>query len=168
MSVYESCNLVKGCLKGDVALVTGATSNVGRGYAKALAWAGAKVAVVGRSLVIGKPVSMLLNDRDATVTLCHSRTPKLAEVTKAADIVVLATGRAKAYGPEYFSAHQTVIDVGINTDPSTGKMCGDVDFGTVAPKVAAITPVPGGLGAVTTAVLVSHVVEACKKAVERK
>ncbi|MBQ2268710.1 MAG: bifunctional 5,10-methylenetetrahydrofolate dehydrogenase/5,10-methenyltetrahydrofolate cyclohydrolase, partial [Bacteroidaceae bacterium] len=129
---------------------------------------GKKVAVVGRSLVIGKPVSMLLNDRDATVTLCHSRTAKLAEVTKEADIVVLATGRAKAYGAEYFAPHQTVIDVGINNDPATGKLCGDVDFATVAPKVSAITPVPGGLGAVTTAVLVSHVVEAAKKAAERK
>ena len=69
---------------------------------------------------------------------------------------------------EYFSAHQTVIDVGINNDPATGKLCGDVDFATVAPKVSAITPVPGGLGAVTTAVLVSHVVEAAKKAAERK
>ena len=129
---------------------------------------GKKVAVVGRSLVIGKPVAMLLTERDATVTLCHSRTAKLAEETKDADIVVLATGRAKAYGADYFAPHQTVIDVGINTDPATGKLCGDADFATAAPKVSAITPVPGGLGAVTTAVLVSHVVEAAKKAAERK
>ncbi len=128
---------------------------------------GRSVAVVGRSLVIGRPVSMLLLEKNATVTLCHSRTPKLAEVTKQADIVVLATGRAKAYGPEYFSPHQTVIDVGINTDPGSGKLCGDVDFGAVAAKVSAITPVPGGLGAVTTAVLVHHVVRAAKKAAER-
>lgn len=128
---------------------------------------GRNVAVVGRSLVIGRPVSMLMLEKNATVTLCHSRTPKLMEVTRRADIVVLATGRPKAYGPEYFSPHQTVIDVGINTDPGSGKLCGDVDFGTVAAKVGAITPVPGGLGAVTTAVLVSHVVEAAKKAAER-
>lgn len=129
---------------------------------------GKSVAVVGRSLVIGRPVAMLLMEKDATVTICHSRTPKLSEVTKKADIVVTATGRAKAYGAEYFAPHQTVIDVGINRDPGSGKMCGDVDFGQVATKVSAITPVPGGLGAVTTAVLVSHVVEAAKKAAERK
>lgn len=128
---------------------------------------GRSVAVVGRSLVVGRPVAMLLTQRDATVTLCHSRTPKLMEVTKQADIVVLATGRAKAYGSEYFAPHQTVIDVGVNDDPGSGKLCGDVDFGAVCTKVSAITPVPGGLGAVTTAVLVSHVVEAAKKAEAR-
>lgn len=129
---------------------------------------GKSVAVVGRSLVIGRPVAMLLMEKDATVTICHSRTPKLSEVTRGADIVVTATGRAKAYGSEYFASHQTVIDVGINRDPASGKMCGDVNFGEVAAKVSAITPVPGGLGAVTTAVLVSHVVEAAKKAAERQ
>ena len=128
---------------------------------------GKRVAVIGRSLVIGKPVSMMLQSRDATVTMCHSRTTKLADTTREADIVVLATGRAKAYGSEYFASHQTVIDVGINEDPGSGKMCGDVDFGAVATKVAAITPVPGGVGAVTTSVLMKHVVEAAKKAAER-
>lgn len=128
---------------------------------------GRSVAVVGRSLVVGRPAAMLLTERNATVTLCHSRTPKLAEVTKRADIVVLATGRAKAYGPEYFAPHQTVIDVGINTDPGSGKLCGDVDFGAVCTKVSAITPVPGGVGSVTTAVLVRHVVESAKKTAER-
>lgn len=129
---------------------------------------GRSVAVVGRSLVVGRPAAMLLMKRNATVTLCHSRTPKLAEVTKKADIVVLATGRAKAYGPEYFASHQIVIDIGVNDDPGSGKLCGDVDFGAVATKVSAITPVPGGLGTVTTAVLVQHVVEAAKRAGERK
>lgn len=128
---------------------------------------GRSVTVVGRSLVIGRPVAMLLMERNATVTICHSRTPKLAEVMKRADIVVTATGRARAYGAECFSSHQTVIDVGINNDPASGKLCGDVDFGAVAAKVSAITPVPGGLGEVTTAVLVRHVVEAAKKAAER-
>lgn len=128
---------------------------------------GRSVTVVGRSLVIGRPVAMLLMERNATVTICHSRTPKLAEVMRRADIVVTATGRAKAYGTECFSSHQTVIDVGINNDPASGKLCGDVDFGAVAAKVSAITPVPGGLGEVTTAVLVRHVVEAAKKAAER-
>ena len=129
---------------------------------------GRSVAVLGRSLVIGRPVAMLLTQRDATVTLCHSRTPKLSEVTRKADIVITATGRARAYGAEYFAPHQTVIDVGINDDPATGKLCGDVDFGTVATKVSAITPVPGGVGSVTTSVLVSHVVQAAKKAAERQ
>jgi len=129
---------------------------------------GRRVAVVGRSLVVGRPLAMLLTEKNATVTLCHSRTPKLMEVTRQADIVVTATGRAKAYDAEYFAPHQTVIDVGINTDPGSGKLCGDVDFAQVAPKVAAITPVPGGIGAVTTAVLVQHVVQAAKKAAERK
>ena len=129
---------------------------------------GRSVAVLGWSLVIGRPVAMLLTQRDATVTLCHSRTPKLSEVTRKADIVITATGRARAYGAEYFAPHQTVIDVGINDDPATGKLCGDVDFGTVATKVSAITPVPGGVGSVTTSVLVSHVVQAAKKAAERQ
>ena len=82
--------------------------------------------------------------------------------------VITATGRARAYGAEYFAPHQTVIDVGINDDPATGKLCGDVDFSTVATKVSAITPVPGGVGSVTTSVLVSHVVQAAKKAAERQ
>lgn len=129
---------------------------------------GRNVVIVGRSLVVGRPAAMLLMERNATVTMCHSRTPKLAEVMRRADIVVTATGRAKAYGAECFSSHQIVIDVGINDDPASGKTCGDVDFGAVATKVSAITPVPGGLGAVTTAVLVRHVVEAAKKAAERK
>lgn len=128
---------------------------------------GRRVAVVGRSLVVGRPLSMMMMAKDATVTLCHSRTSKLSEITRKADLVVLATGRAKAYDGEYFSAHQTVIDVGINEDPSSGKLCGDVDFGAVAIKVGAITPVPGGIGSVTTAVLVQHVVQAAKKAAER-
>ena len=128
---------------------------------------GRRVAVVGRSLVVGRPLSMMMTAKDATVTLCHSRTSKLSEITRKADLVVLATGRAKAYDGEYFSAHQTVIDVGINEDPGSGKLCGDVDFGPVAIKVGAITPVPGGIGSVTTAVLVQHVVQAAKKAAER-
>ena len=128
---------------------------------------GRRVAVVGRSLVVGRPLSMMMMAKDATVTLCHSRTSKLSEITRKADLVVLATGRAKAYDGEYFSEHQTVIDVGINEDPGSGKLCGDVDFGAVAIKVGAITPVPGGIGSVTTAVLVQHVVQAAKKAAER-
>lgn len=123
--------------------------------------AGKNVAVVGRSLVVGKPVAMMLLARDATVTLCHSRTKDLAAITKAADIVICATGRARAYGAEYFSAGQVVLDVGINFDEE-GVFCGDVDYEAVEPIVAAITPVPGGIGGVTTSVLMAHVAKAAQ------
>ena len=124
---------------------------------------GKHVVVVGRSLVIGKPVSMLFLQKNATVTICHSRSENLSEITRHADIVVLATGRAKAYGAEYFSAGQTVLDVGINVD-AEGNLCGDVDFDAVEPLVAAITPVPRGVGSVTTALLMQHVVQAAEQA----
>lgn len=124
---------------------------------------GKHVVVVGRSLVIGKPVSMLFLQKNATVTICHSRSENLSEITRQADIVVLATGRAKAYGAEYFSAGQTVLDVGINVD-AEGNLCGDVDFDAVEPLVAAITPVPRGVGSVTTALLMQHVVQAAEQA----
>ena len=124
---------------------------------------GKHVVVVGRSLVIGKPVSMLFLQKNATVTICHSRSENLSEITRQADIVVLATGRAKAYGAEYFSAGQTVLDVGINVD-AEGNLCGDVDFDAVEPLVAAITPVPRGVGSVTTALLMQHVVRAAEQA----
>ena len=124
---------------------------------------GKHVVVVGRSLVIGKPVSMLFLQKNATVTICHSRSENLSEITRQADIVVLATGRAKAYGAEYFSAGQTVLDVGINVD-AEGNLCGDVDFDAVEPLVAAITPVPRGVGSVTTAMLMQHVVRAAEQA----
>lgn len=122
---------------------------------------GKRVAVIGRSLVIGKPVAMLLLDRNATVTLCHSRTRDLAELCREADMVVCATGRPRAFGSECFRAGQTVLDVGINFD-AEGNLCGDVDFGEAQPVVDAITPVPGGLGSVTTITLMSHVVRAAE------
>ena len=124
--------------------------------------AGKNVVVVGRSLVIGKPVAMMLLRRNATVTMAHSRTKDLASITRAADVVVCATGRAKAYGAEYFSEGQTVLDVGINFDEE-GNLCGDVDYAAVEPLVGAITPVPGGLGSVTTEVLMDHVVTAAER-----
>ena len=124
---------------------------------------GKRVVVIGRSLVIGKPVSMLFLQHNATVTICHSRSENLAEITREADVVVCATGRAKAYDARYFSAGQTVIDVGINVDDQ-GNLCGDVDFDSVEPIVAAITPVPRGVGSVTTALLMEHVVKAASMA----
>ncbi len=122
---------------------------------------GARVAVIGRSLVIGKPVAMMLLRRNATVTLCHSRTENLADVCRSADIVICATGRARAYGADYFREGQVVIDVGINFDEE-GNMCGDVNFAEVEPLVAAITPVPGGLGTVTTSTTMLHTVLAAE------
>ena len=124
--------------------------------------AGKNVAVVGRSLVIGRPVSMLLMNRNATVTICHSKTASLPEICRNADILIAAIGRARFIGAEYVSEGQVVVDVGINMDDE-GKLCGDVDYDSVAGKVKAITPVPGGVGAVTTAVLAKHVIESAER-----
>lgn len=125
---------------------------------------GKRAVVVGRSLVVGKPVSMLLMAANATVTTCHSRTVDMPAITREADIVIAALGRMESLGEAYFAPGQTVIDVGINWNEEKGKLCGDVKFDEVEPIVAAITPVPGGVGTVTTSVLVSHVVEAAKGA----
>ncbi len=122
---------------------------------------GKHVVVVGRSLVVGKPVSMMLLRRNASVTVCHSKTENLAKICRSADIVICATGRARAFDASYFSAGQTVLDVGINFD-TYGKLCGDVDFGEVEPVVDAITPVPGGIGTVTTSMTMVHTIEAAE------
>ena len=124
---------------------------------------GKKATVVGRSLVIGKPVSMLLMNANATVTICHSRTENMAKVTKNADIVIAALGKAEMLGSEYFENGQTVIDVGINYSEEKQKLVGDVKSDEVEGVVDKLTPVPGGVGSVTTAVLVSHVVEAAER-----
>ena len=122
---------------------------------------GKHAVVVGRSLVIGKPVSIMLENRNATVTMCHSRTKNVEEFTRQADIVVCAVGKAHMFTKEYFTAGQTVLDVGINFED--GKLCGDVDFDGVEPLVGAITPVPGGLGSLTTQTTMEHVVIAAEK-----
>lgn len=124
---------------------------------------GRHVVVIGRSLVVGKPLAMMLLERNATVTICHSHTQDLATISKAADIVVCATGRPRGYGAEYFSSGQIVLDVGINFDEK-GTLCGDVDYTEVAPLVKAITPVPRGIGSITTVVLLYNVVQAARKA----
>ena len=124
---------------------------------------GAKVTVVGRSLVIGKPVSMLLQAANATVTMCHTRTRDLAAECRAADILVVAAGHIGCVGADAVREGQVVVDVGINWDAAAGKLAGDVAFADVEPIVAAITPVPGGVGSVTTAVLAKHVVEAAER-----
>lgn len=124
---------------------------------------GAEVTVVGRSLVIGRPVAALLTERNATVTTCHSRTADLAACCRRADVVVAALGRARAIGADFVRPGQTVVDVGINWDEAAGRLVGDVDFDAVEPVVGSITPVPGGVGAVTTAMLVRHVVESAER-----
>ena len=124
---------------------------------------GANVTVVGRSLVIGKPVSMMLQARNATVTMCHTRTRDLAAECAKAQILVVAAGHIGTAGAASVAPGQVVIDVGINWDEAAGKLCGDVLFDEVEPIVAAITPVPGGVGSVTTAVLAKHVVTAAER-----
>lgn len=122
---------------------------------------GSNVTVIGRSLVIGKPVSMMLQARNATVTMCHTKTVDTAKVAAGADILVVAAGRAKIVNEAYTNPNQVIIDVGINVD-ADGNMCGDVDYEKVEPLCAAITPVPGGVGSVTTAVLCKHLIEAAE------
>ena len=125
---------------------------------------GAEVCVVGRSLVIGKPVSMMLQVRNATVTMCHTRTRDLPTVCRRSDVLVVAAGHAGTVRADAVRAEQVVVDVGINWDETAGKLCGDVSFDEVEPIVAALTPVPGGVGSVTTAVLAKHVIEAAERA----
>ena len=125
---------------------------------------GKRAVVVGRSLVVGKPAAMMLDRENATVTLCNSRTQNLPQVCREADIVVVAMGRMGAIGADCLRPGQVVVDVGIHVN-AEGKLCGDVQFAGAEPVVDAITPVPGGVGTVTTSVLVGHVVQAaCKKA----
>lgn len=124
--------------------------------------AGRRAAVIGRSLVVGRPVAMMLMARDATVTLCHTRTEDLPEICRQADILVSAAGRAGLVTGAFTRPGQVIVDVGINV--RAGKLCGDVDFAAAEPLVGAITPVPGGVGTVTTAVLAAHVVQAAEKA----
>ncbi|MDN5297507.1 MAG: methylenetetrahydrofolate dehydrogenase / methenyltetrahydrofolate cyclohydrolase [Clostridiales bacterium] len=125
---------------------------------------GKNAVVIGRSLVIGKPVAMMLIKENATVTICHTRTVDMPAVCQRADIIVAAAGRAKMVDMTYLNENQVVIDVGINVDES-GKLCGDVDFEMAEPIVSAITPVPGGVGTVTTSVLAKHLVEAAERTV---
>lgn len=133
---------------------------------------GAKIVIVGRSLIVGKPMALLLLRKglggDATVTIAHSRTRHLAEMTRSADIVIAALGRPHALGAEHIREGAVVIDVGINRVPdassTTGyKLVGDVDFDAVADRCAAITPVPGGVGPMTIAMLMQNTVTACER-----
>ncbi len=156
--------------------LSGLYAGTGRGYAPCTAEAcirilehygieikGKHAVVVGRSLVIGRPVAMLLLERHATVTICHTRTGNLTEICRQADILVAAAGRQGILDPGCFREGQVVLDVGIHVG-AEGKISGDVDFLRAEPLVSAITPVPGGVGAVTTAVLAAHVVRAAEMA----
>lgn len=125
---------------------------------------GKRAAVIGRSLVVGKPAAMMLVQKNATVTVCHTKTKDMPSVCREADILIVSAGRAGVIGKEYVRLGQIVIDVGINVDEN-GKLCGDVRFEEAEPVVEAITPVPGGVGAVTTSVLIKHVVDAASRAV---
>ena len=124
---------------------------------------GKKAAVIGRSLVIGRPVAMMLMHENATVVNCHTRTVDVPSITRQADILVAASGQLHSVTKEYTTPHQVIIDVGINWDKENERISGDVKFEEVEPIVSAITPVPGGVGNVTTCVLIGHVVEAAKR-----
>lgn len=123
---------------------------------------GKKAVVIGRSLVVGKPAAMMLIKKNATVTVCHTRTVDMPSVAREADIIIVAAGRAGVVDDRYVKEGQIIIDVGINVN-AEGKLCGDVAYDKVEPIVEAITPVPGGVGSVTTSVLVGHVVEAAMR-----
>lgn len=124
---------------------------------------GKRAVVIGRSLVVGRPAAMLLMERGATVTICHSKTASLPDITREADILVAAAGRMGLIGPEHLAPGQVVIDVGIHQEPGTGSLRGDVRFQAAEPMVKALTPVPGGVGAVTSAILAMHTAQAAKR-----
>lgn len=120
---------------------------------------GREAVVIGRSNIVGLPVSKLLLDENATVTIAHSRTKNLGEVTRRADILVVAIGRPKFVNADMVKEGAVVIDVGVNRDPETGKLCGDVDFAAIEPKASVITPVPGGVGPMTICCLMENTIE---------
>lgn len=128
---------------------------------------GKHVVVIGRSMVVGKPMSMLLLNENATVTMTHSKTTNLHELTKRADIIVCALGKSKFLTEEYVSSHSVVIDVGINVD-KTGDLAGDADTEQILPIVKAITPVPRGVGSVTTVMLAKQVIESAERGLQQK
>ncbi len=169
---------VDGCTDGSLAGVftgspTGFPPCTARAVMELLSYYGAdpcgkRAAVIGRSLVIGRPVAMLLMHAGATVTVCHTRTRDVAAVTREADLVIAASGQMESIGAEHLRRGQMVVDVGVSWSQEKQKLCGDVRYDEVLPLVDAITPVPGGVGAVTTAVLCTHVVEAAERAAARK
>lgn len=126
---------------------------------------GKKAVIIGRSLVVGKPLAMLLLEKNATVTVCHTKTADLANVCRNADILIACAGVARMITSDYINSGQIVIDAGINI--KDGKLCGDVDYENVAGQVQAITPVPGGIGSITTMVLLKHTIASAIASVSR-
>lgn len=120
---------------------------------------GKRAVVIGRSNIVGLPVAKLLLDENATVTIAHSRTQDLPSITRQAEILVVAIGRPKFVTADMVSEGTAVIDVGVNRDPETGKLCGDVDFASIEPKASVITPVPGGVGPMTICCLMENTIE---------
>ena len=129
--------------------------------------AGRKAVVIGRSTIVGLPVAKLLLDENATVTITHSRTKNLADVTREAEILVVAIGRPKFVTADMVGDGAVVIDVGVNRDPETGKLCGDGEFEACEPKASLITKVPGGVGPMTIACLIENTIEAFLKKVAK-
>lgn len=125
--------------------------------------AGKRAVVMGRSLVVGRPLAMMLMGEDATVTLCHSKTPNLPEIARQADILVTAAGRLGFVKEDFVRPGQVVLDVSVNWDSEKNGIAGDCIFAQVEPVVTAITPVPGGVGAVTSSVLMDHVITAAER-----
>lgn len=128
---------------------------------------GREAVVIGRSNIVGLPVSKLLLDENATVTIAHSRTKNLGEVTRRANILVVAIGRPKFVKADMVKEGAVVIDVGVNRDPETGKLCGDVDFAAIEPKASVITPVPGGVGPMTICCLMENTIECFLRRIKR-
>ena len=164
---------VDGC--GDMSLA-GVFTNTELGFAPCTAKAaieildyynidvtGKNIVVLGRSLVIGKPISMLLLNKNATVTICHTKTRDVENIAKKADILICATGQMESVNSKFVSPKQTIIDVGVSFNEIKNKLCGDVLFEDVENIVENITPVPGGVGSVTTSVLIENVVRAAKR-----
>ncbi len=130
--------------------------------------AGKRAVVVGRSNIVGLPVAKLLMDENATVTVAHSRTKDLAAVTRGAEILVVAIGRPKFVTADMVTNGTVVIDVGVNRNPETGKLCGDVDYAAVEPKASVITPVPGGVGPMTITCLMENTIECYLRTMEAR
>ena len=166
---------VDGCTDGSLA---GVFTGSGEGFAPCTAQAaielldhygielkGKRAVVIGRSLVIGRPVAMMLMQRNATVTICHTRTVDVPSIARQADIIIAASGQMESIGSEYLrdSGDQVIVDVGIGWSEEKQKLCGDVRYDEVEPRCLAVSPVPGGVGSVTTSVLVKHVVDAAER-----
>lgn len=128
---------------------------------------GKRAVVIGRSQIVGLPVAKLLLDRNATVTICHSRTADLPSITREADILVVAIGKPRFVTKDMVAPEAVVIDVGVNRDPETGKLCGDVDYDAVEPIASVITPVPGGVGPMTITCLMENTIELFLRKMER-